>query len=343
MNMKAIVFEGSDKPLALRELAVPVPGPGQLLLKVSACGICGSDLHAYKTSLTEENIVFGHEFSGSVEAIGDGAIGDWKVGDRVIALGAMLCGQCPACERGQPEQCEKLESIGFTRDGAYAEYVLTHSALTIKIPEDIDDRQAALVEPLAVGLTAIKDCKLPMGGNVLVIGAGIIGIAVAKWARFFGAENIGISDLENSRLERAKAVGATMTINAKENPDPVQAFLEATGQTPDAIVECVGRPMLKGLVEMAPAGAHIVVLGASMQEEPISSLAAAQKKVRMTFSFGYELPDFDFIVRMISAGRVSTDKLITQSVGLDETPQVFAELMKPNDHCKVLIEPGIDF
>ena len=337
--MKAVTFEGADKTLALRDIPIPEAGPGQLLLKVAACGICGSDLHAYQASLAPEGNVFGHEFAGEVVAIGEGVEGDWQVGDRAIALGAMVCGECASCRVGLLDQCENIELIGFSRNGAYAEYVVTQAAASTRVPKGIENTQAALVEPLAVGLAAFRDCQLPMGGNVLVIGAGIIGITVIKWARFFGAEHVAISDLDSDRLERAQLAGATNAINASENPDPVQAFKEATGAVPDVIVECVGRPMLQHLVDVAPQGTHIVAVGACMEPETLSSVAAAQKKIRMTFSFGYTLEDFEFILRMISAGRMKTDELITRSVTLEEVPEAFAGLMQPNEHCKIMIEP----
>jgi (R,R)-butanediol dehydrogenase/meso-butanediol dehydrogenase/diacetyl reductase len=308
------------------------------LLKVAACGICGSDLHAYQAALSPEGNVFGHEFSGEVAAVGEG-VTDWQVGDRAISLGAMFCGLCENCQQGLYEQCENLELIGFSRHGAYAEYVITQAAASTRIPDAIEYPQAALVEPLAVGLAAFRDCQLPMGGNVLIIGAGIIGMTVLKWARFFGAENVVISDLEEARLARAELAGATAVIDARDNPDPVQAFKQVTGAVPDVIVECVGRPMLQQLIDAAPIGTHIVAVGAAMEPEPISSVAAAQKKIRMTFSFGYTLEDFQFILRILDTGRVQTDELITRSVSLDGVPDAFTGLMQPNDHCKIMIEP----
>ena len=337
--MKAVIFQGSDKVLAVQDLPIPEPGPGQLLLKVEACGICGSDIHAYQAGLALEGIAFGHEFSGEVAAIGEGVADEWAVGDRATGLGAMFCGQCAYCLEGQFEQCENMETIGFSRHGAYAQYVITQAAASTRVPPSIDFPQAALVEPLAVGLAAFRDCQLPLGGNVLVIGAGIIGMTVLKWARFFGAEHVAISDLDETRLARARRVGATTIIDASENPDPVQAFRDATGVNPDVIVECVGRPLIQHLIDVAPRETHIVSVGAAMEPELISALSAAQKKIRITFSFGYTLDDFEFILRVLDSGRINTDELITRNVSLDELPQAFADLLQPNGHCKVMIRP----
>ena len=232
-----------------------------------------------------------------------------------------------------------MELIGFSRHGAYAEYVITQAAASAHVPDTMEYSQAALVEPLAVGLAAYRDCQLPLGGKVLVIGAGIIGITVVKWARFFGAEHVAISDLDAARLERAGRVGATTVIDAGENPDAVQAFRDATGTDPDVIVECVGRPMLQHLVDIAPRSCRIVSVGAAMEADSIAPWTAAEKKIQLTFSFGYTMEDFQFILRLLAAGRMETDHLITHSVSLDEVPNTFSGLMKPNEHCKVMIEP----
>jgi (R,R)-butanediol dehydrogenase / meso-butanediol dehydrogenase / diacetyl reductase len=337
--MKAVTYEGADKLMSVKDLPVPEPGPGELLLKVAACGICGSDLHAYQASLVAEGNAFGHEFAGEVTAVGEGVGNQWQVGDRATALGAMVCGQCEKCQQGLIAQCENIELIGFSRHGAYADYVITQAAGSVHVPENMDYSQAALVEPLAVGLAAYRDCQLPLGGNILVIGAGIIGLTVVKWARFFGAENVVISDLDPARLERASLVGATACIDAREHADTAKAFKDLTGTAPDVIVECVGRPMLQQLVDIAPHSTHIVSVGAAMEPDSIAPWTAAEKKIRLTFSFGYELEDFQFIVRMISAGRMDTEHLISRTVSLDEVPETFAGLMQANGHCKVMITP----
>ena len=338
--MRAVVFEGNDKPLAVKDVPAPKPGPGQVLIDVAACGICGSDLHAYQVELYPPGMTPGHEFSGTVAALGEGVEGDLQVGDRVIALGALVCGECPACIEENYPACEQIGLTGFFTPGAYAEQVITSAVLTLPIPDSLEFSQGALVEPLTVGLAAMRDAQLPMGGNVLVLGAGVIGIATAKWARFFGAGEVVVSDLDQERLQRALDTGATGIIDASVHSDPVAAFQEATGCYPDVIIECVGRPMLKHLVECAPIGCHIVSVGVSMEDEPISPLETAQKKVRMSFSFGYDLSEFAFVVKMIANGRLSTDGLVTASVSLDDAPATFSELMKPNGHCKVMVEPG---
>lgn len=337
--MRAIQYHGSQQPLVLNEIPAPEPGSGQMLLRVEACGICGSDLHAYQAAHSSHGTVFGHEFAGEVVATGPGADEHWSVGDRAISLGALSCRQCEACMTGRFADCQQPELIGFSRDGAYAEYVIVQAANCIHVPEGLSPGQAALVEPFAVGLAALRDAKMPLASNVLVVGAGIIGITALKWARFFGAEHIGVSDLAPVRLQRALDCGATVAIDARETSDPVQAFVAATGTEPQVIIECTGRPILQQLIEAAPRNAHLVVVGAGMEPEPIVSVVASQKKLKMTFSFGYTLEDFAFIIRMIDRGRIDAEGLITATVTLEQAPGMFAELLGPNDHCKVMITP----
>jgi len=338
--MKAIVYKGNDKDLSLEEVPEPRPGKGQLLVQVAACGICGSDLHAYQSGLLTPDMILGHEFSGEVLAVGEGASATWKAGDRVTSLGILICGHCDACQREQFLSCENVKLTGFFAPGAYAEQVLVSEQLAVRVPESLELSRAALVEPLTVGLQAYRDAQLPLAGKVLIIGAGVIGLAVAKWARFFGAADIAVSDLDAERLERASAGGATAVIDAAANPDAVAAFRDAVGSEPDVILECVGRPMLQHLIDIAPAGCHIVSVGVSMEDEPISPLAAAQKTLRLSFSYGYTRDDFAFVTRMLAERRIPADDLITRHVTLEEVPEVFEGLMKPNGHCKIVMHPN---
>lgn len=338
--MKAIVYRGNDRALSLEDVPPPEPGPGQLLVKVAACGICGSDLHAYQSGMLPPDIIMGHEFSGEIVAVGEGSSTAWQVGDRVTSLGALICGHCDACRQECFDACENPQLTGFFVNGAYTEQVLVSEQLAVRVPETLDLTQAALVEPMTVGLQAFRDAQLALGGKVLVIGAGVIGLAIAKWARFFGAADIAVSDLDAERLERARTSGATAVIDASANADAVAAFKDRVGGEPDVIFECVGRPMLQQLIDIAPVGCHIVSVGVSMAEEPLSPLAAAQKKVRLSFSFGYTKDDFAFVTRMLAEKRLSVEEMITERVSLAQVPEVFAGLMQPNGHCKIVIQPN---
>ena len=339
--MKVAQFIEVGKPLQIAEVAKPSAVPGGLVFKVKACGICASDLHAAEVpGLLQRGNVLGHEYAGEVVEVGPGTSG-WKVGDRLIALPGAPCGACAACLAGGSSGCEQVIAQGFDlrMPGAYAEYSSCVAALAMKIPDSLSDNDAATIEPLAVGLGAWKAANVAAGASVLIVGAGIIGLAVAKWAQFFGAGDIGISEMVPARIARAKKVGAEIVIDAKQHANPVIEYERLTGRKPSVIFECVGRPMIAQLIEMAPPNAHLVLVGTGMQPENFTVVSAALKHLRMTFPLAYSAEDFPFVQRMLAAGRLTVDGLVTATVSLDDAPTMFEILGKANDHCKVLIKP----
>jgi (R,R)-butanediol dehydrogenase / meso-butanediol dehydrogenase / diacetyl reductase len=339
--MKALQFVEVGKPLQIAEVPKPSAGPGGLVFKVKACGICGSDLHAVEVpGLLQPGSVLGHEYCGEVVEVGPGSEG-WKVGDRLAALPARPCGTCPECRAGLHSACSQVIAQGFDprMPGAYAEYSTCMARLAIKLSDVLSDNDAATIEPLAVGLNAWRTAKTDPGASVLIIGAGVIGLAVAKWARFFGAGDIGISEMVPARMARARSVGEYVVIDAGKHANPVAEFDRQTGRKPSVIFECVGRPIIVKLIEMAPTYAELVLVGTGMQPENFTVVSAALKRLRMTFAFAYVPSDFTFVQRMLEARRVTVDGLVTATVSLDQAPAMFEKLGKPNDHCKVLITP----
>ena len=339
--MKAAQFFEVGKPLRICDVPKPTAGPGDLVFKVKACGICASDLHAVEVAgLLQAGNVLGHEYSGEVVEVGPG-VSDWKVGDRLVALPGKPCGVCLACQAGRSSDCSQVIMQGFDTKmpGAYAEYAVCMAALAIKIPDSLSDIDAATVEPLAVGLGAWKAATVAPGASVLIIGAGIIGLAIAKWARFFGAGDVGVSELVPARIVRARQLGVDVVIDATQCPDPVADYEKQTGRKPSVIFECVGRPMIARLIEIAPPNAHLVLAGTGMQLESFTVVSAALKRLRMTFPLAYEPADFVFVQRMLSTRRMMVQGLVTATVSLDDAPAMFEKLGKPNDHCKVLITP----
>lgn len=338
--MKAIAFESVDKPLALVEMAAPALPPDSLKIRVQACGICGSDLHAAQTpGMLGAGAVLGHEFAGEVVAVGADAGADFQPGDRVVALPFRACGQCDECRSGRRTSCRKPATQGFNSavPGAYAEYTICQAAMAMKLPDTMRYEDAAMVEPFAVALGAWRTANVPTGAGVLILGAGVIGLAVAAWARFFGAGDVAISDLVPERLARAEAAGADIAIDASVVDNPVAEFQRATGHAPAVIFECVGRPMLQKIVDMAPPGAHLVIAGANLEPERLSVLSATVKRLRMSFAFAYERADFAFTLRMLANQRVNAAPFISSVISLDEVPETFEALKRPNSQCKVLI------
>lgn len=347
-SMKAFVYQGVGKPSEIREIPVPVPAEGELLLKVEACGICGSDLHAAEAGFALPGSVMGHEYVGRLVAKGAGVSGDWKEDDLVLGIGGKPCRSCPACMRREYIKCPKFIIQGYDPQvpGGYAEYTTCLADLSLRVPGGLSSTDAAAVEPLSVGLAGWKAANVVPGGSILVMGAGVIGMTVLQWARFFGAIDAGgnvssrASSIPPVRLERAKLNGATVVIDGTKDSNPVRAMQEKTGRTPSYIFECIGKPILQEIINIASPNTHIVVLGGSMIPEQISSLSAVMKNLRMSFSFAYEIPgDLEFTLQMMVRRRISADSLITAKIGLDELPAMFENLGKPNEHCKVLVMP----
>ena len=340
--MKAAVFHEVGQPLAIEEVPDPTPGEGELILKVARCGICGSDLHSTEVGLMTlpGGSVMGHEFSGEVAAIGPGVTG-WKEGQKVTALPFISCGDCGPCLRGETLQCRKIVTTGLGQNaGAYAEYVKVGAHDTIALPASVNLVEGALVEPLAVGFHAVEMARLQPGANVLVVGAGPVGLAVTLFSRFLGARNIIVSEKSARRMEMAGKMGATDCISA--DGDVISAFRKhSRGAMPDVIFECVGVPgMIQHCVDLAPRGGRIVVVGVCSKPDNFMPLAAIMKEISLQFVLAYRKPDFDLIVDLLARDRIDPTPMVTGAVGFGAFPTAFEALRTPVDHCKVMLDPA---
>jgi (R,R)-butanediol dehydrogenase/meso-butanediol dehydrogenase/diacetyl reductase len=345
--MRAAVFRGAGRPLAVETVPDPTPGPAELVLAVRACGICGSDLHA--AEITDgaggmrplpPGTIMGHEFAGEVVAVGAGAAGRFRPGDRVTALPYIACGACLACLAGQGHRCPRVIPGGFGRlPGAYAEYVRVGAHETLALPAEVDDRLGALVEPLAVGLHTVDRAGLRPGEAVLVLGAGPIGLAVCLWARFHGAGHVVVTDLAPERLARAGALGATAVVDAGRE-DVAAAVKRECGDRAPVVVDCVGVPGSQQLaMDCAPAGGRVVVAGVCMHPDRILPLKAITKELDVRYVFGYGRRDFATTIEMLARRRIDPAPLVTATVGFDAFPAAFDALRTDKRQLKVLLEP----
>lgn len=334
--MKAAIFDAMGQPLRVGTVETPEATAGQVLLKVCRCGICGSDLHMTEdpTFGLQGGEVIGHEFSGEVIDVGAGVTG-LKVGDQVSAAPLRGCGRCASCLRGEPAWCVNFSLIG----GGYAEFAAVDAFQCRKLPWGISAVDGALAEPLGVALHGIMRARMQPGANVVVVGAGAIGLAVAFWARRMGAAKVVVVDMHDHQRERAMDLGATDFLIS--GPDLEARVTEACGAAPEIVFECVGKP---GLIDhciglVAPRG-RVVVLGLCTGPDHMDSFRAISKEVEIVMSVFFTMPEFELAIRALDAGTYAPQHLISDTVSLAAMPDAFEALRNRTTQCKVLIDPS---
>jgi (R,R)-butanediol dehydrogenase/meso-butanediol dehydrogenase/diacetyl reductase len=339
--MRAAVFRGVGQGLAVETIATPEPGAHQLVLRVRACGICGSDLHmtqAHSSIRLPAGAVMGHEFAGEVAAVGTALRGRWKEGDRVVGFPYLCSCDTPCPDPGyNGQRCPTGLPIGLGQHhGAFAEYVRIGGTGAYRLPDAVSFEEGALVEPLAVGLHAVERGRVARGETVLIVGAGPLGLAIALWCRFSGARHVIVSEPAPARRALAGRLGATDVLDPAL---PLAAQVKAlAGRGPDVIFECVGLPgMLDELIGLAPRGARIVVAGLCQGLDTITPMRATMKELNLQFVVAYTSREFELVIEMIARGRIDARAMITDRVTLDEAPAAFERLRIPGDQCKVII------
>ncbi|WP_101951626.1 zinc-binding dehydrogenase [Mycobacterium sp. 3519A] len=338
--MRASVLRGGR--MVLRDdVAEPVPGPGQVLVGVQACGICGSDLHfaQHGADVLELNnqiegfgggsmnidldrdIYMGHEFSAEVLEAGPDTEAP-AAGTLVTSLPVLV-------------SATGVEPIVYSNKtiGGYAERMLLSAPLLTPIPNGLDPRHAALTEPMAVGLHAVNKSAIQRGEAALVLGCGPIGLAVIAGLRRLGVETIVAADFSARRRDLTQAMGATATVDPAEG----SPFDSAR---PAVIFEVVGVPgVIDDILRRAPVGARVVVAGVCMQADTFHPYFAIAKQINVQFVLAYDPTEFTDCLRAIAEGDIDVAPMITGEVGLDGVGAAFEDLAHPDAHCKILVTP----
>jgi (R,R)-butanediol dehydrogenase/meso-butanediol dehydrogenase/diacetyl reductase len=318
----------------------PSPGPDELVLRVTGCGICGSDLKMLEHP--NPGLVMGHEFAGEVVARGSG-VERWREGDRVTALPIIGCGHCLACLEGAPSHCVNgpdLIGVGGS-SGAYAEFIRVAARESFLLPDAIDVSLAPLVEPLAVALHTIRAADLVPGDKVVVVGAGPIGLAVTIWLRHMGADEIVVADPLESRRQKALSLGATSVVDPS-----AEALGEATvrelGRPADVVFECVGRPgLLDSCIAATRIGGQIILAGGASAPDTFLPVMGMLKELSLRFCVYYRRSEWAHTIRMLAQGRIDPSPLVSDRVGLDRFAATFADVQRrPADHLKVILDPS---
>ena len=333
--MKAVTFQALHAPLAFETLPDPTPDPGQVVVKVGRCGICGSDLHMTEDAAygCRHGDVLGHEFAGEVVDLGREVEG-LKTGDLVSVIPLMSCGECAHCRKGEVQWCAQFGLQG----GGYAEYAVTRPNQCVRLGTDVSLADGAIIEPLAVALHGVNLSGLKAGDKVLVLGAGPIGLAVAFWAKRFGAAEVAVQDVAEFQRRRALDMGADVFV--VDPQDPVGSAERGLGGKADIVFECVGIPgLIAQAVEQVRPRGTILLLGLCTRPDTFNSFAMLSKEVRLVTSAFFTVPEYEASLQALAEGAVEPRLLITDTISLAETPQVFESLKRRTEQCKVLIAP----
>jgi len=337
--VRAVVLTAQQPRLEVAEVPDPVPEPGQVVVRVSACGICGSDLHVAGL-LGSPGTILGHEIAGVIDEVGAGVDGRWTAGTAVTARPFASCGACRHCQAGRPDHCGSFDLLGFTRPGGFAERVALSAGELYVLPASVTGVEQALVEPLAVARHGLRRAALAAGEPVAVLGGGPIGLAVTAWARALGAGPILVSDPVPARRALAERLGADATVDPGAE-DVARACERALGGAPPVVVECAGRAGLieQGLQLVAVDG-RVAVVGVCMAPDTIFPWSGLHKEVDLRFVLYYERADFVDTLRALDDHTLVVEGLVTDVVDLDGLPAAFASLVAKADTGKVVVAPA---
>ncbi len=340
--MRALRYLGPNQ-LEVQDVPKPVPKPNEVLLKVRDVGICGSDLHGYlgKTGRRIPPMTMGHEFSGEVVELGS-EVTKFKVGDGVVVQPINFCGECVNCKEGLTNMCLNRLFFGvLEEDGAMAEYVAVPEKLMYKLPEGYSYEFAATAEPYAVAHGAVAKVGDLTDKNVLIIGAGTIGLCILQLVAIQKPKQIFVSDLSDARLATAKRLGADITINPK-NEDYLQVISDHTDTIMvDVSIEAVGvQATANQSIKALRFGGTAVWVGMSQKEMEINMQDVVCLARRILGSFNYTHEEFGEVVDLLVSGKLHPEDLISCVVSLEEAVDMFPKaLANPDDYIKVLIDP----
>ena len=336
--MKAAVLHGA-KDIRTETVPDPVCAPHGVIIKVKACGVCGSDLHWYKVD-GHEGTIFGHEFSGDIVEVGKDVSG-LATGARCTAVGFSPCGECFWCQQGKAHRCSNMDLLGYQFPGAMAEYVhvpFAASGRTIfPLPEELTYEDAASVEPLSISYFSVNRGNPKEKEIIAVIGLGVIGLYAIQVLKAMGVEKVLAAGRRPARLKAAGLCGADLVIDAA-NEDSLQAVMAATGQLGvNTVVECAGtQTTFDQAVAMARGGGKILLVG--VYEEPLKwdPLPVIGKNLSLIGCLGGNFPAS---IELLKSGKVQTKDMITHRFSLDSAAEAFRTQSSDPAAVKVMIKP----
>ncbi|MBE0479768.1 MAG: alcohol dehydrogenase catalytic domain-containing protein [Dehalococcoidia bacterium] len=331
--MKAAVLEGK-RIFAVRDLADPVPGPGEVLVKVRYCGICGSDLHIFSEGAA---VGAGHEYSGDIAAVGEGVTG-WAVGDRVAVEPCISCGECFWCQRGEIGLCENYYAALVEYKGAFATHTRVDSGRLYPVPHHITYEEAALIEPATCAFHAVKLSGLREGDTVAVLGLGPIGQLVARLARAMGAGAVYASEISRSRIALAGDIAdAVIDPGSANTVDEILRLMN--GKAPDVVFECAGNTLsTQESLALVRKGGTIVAAGICLDPVHLSFSNIVLRGLTVKGSICWTRGEYASTFELVKEGRIELRSLVTDVMPLDRINDAFEKASRA-DGGKILISP----
>jgi 2-desacetyl-2-hydroxyethyl bacteriochlorophyllide A dehydrogenase len=331
--MKALVFHG-DHDVRFEEVPVPAVDEQEVLVKVKAVGICGSDIHGYegKTGRRTPPMIMGHEFSGVVEKAGSG-VKNVKAGDRVVVFPYTTCGHCSFCQTDVVNQCPEKKFFGvFAVNGAMAQYISARSDLLFPLPDGTEYAHGALAEPLSVSARTVSKAAIRPESTVTIFGAGTIGLMCLILSKALKPKYTVVVDLMESRLRLARELGADYTFNPKKD-DPARFVNgELRGGT-SVVIEAVGiDKTVQQSIQWAMRGGKVVIVGLSQRMMALDMHEIVNKEVKIEGSFLYDRREFQDVLKQLRALKPSLDKMISLTAPLSEGVPLFKRLANMEDN-----------
>ena len=327
--------------ITFKEIPLPEPKAGEVLIKIQRIGVCGSDIHVNhgKHPYTSYPVTQGHEVSGTIEKCGSG-VNVFKKGDLVTIQPQVVCGTCYSCTHGGYHICDSLKVMGFQTTGMASDYFCTDADRVLKLPDEMTPDEGAMVEPVAVACHALSRSIDVSGKNVLVMGAGPIGNLVGQAAKGLGAKDVLITDLSDFRLELAAKVGIDYTVNpSKQNLR--EAIFKAFGDNKaDLILECVGvQPTMEAAITNARKGTDIVVVGVFGDKAKVDLGMVQDHELRLIGTAMYQTRDYLEAIELIQKGAIQLKPLMTDHFDFDDYEKAYTYLDEKKDRAmKVFID-----
>ena len=328
--MRAAVLTADRPRLEVAELDDLARRRRRVVVQVTACGICGSDLHV-SGSVAPPGAVLGHEIAGVITAVGAGVDG-WTLGEPVTARPFFGCGRCDQCRRGRQDHCPQFRLAGLHAIGGFAELTVFDAGELFRLPAAVTGLEQALVEPFAVARRALRRGGLVAGDDVAVLGAGPIGLAAVAWARALGARRVVVSDPVATRRQLALELGADEAVAPGD--------VEASAAGASLVVECSGAPgVIDQALRLAAIEGRVAIVGICLAPDTFLPWWGLHKELDVRFAMYYGREDFMETIDAFAARRIEPGVIITETVDLDGLPARFAELVADPDAGKVVVVP----